>query len=108
MFRHRRLDQILEGKPSVLIDGGHVVKKNMAKELLSRSELLAVLHRQGFDGIKDVERCVLEPGGTFYVQGKTPPAGEVAHEELMKRLSELNQKLDRLLQQRGGRSRGPL
>src|ERR1700731_2943883 len=65
LLRHRRLDQLLEGKPTVLIDHGHVLKKNLAKELLTRSELITVLHRQGFYALDEVERCVLEPGGTF-------------------------------------------
>src|SRR5579871_6033880 len=39
LFRHRRLDQILEGKPSVLIEDGQVRKEALAKELLTRSEL---------------------------------------------------------------------
>jgi len=58
---------------------------------------MTVLHRQGFDSFDDVERCVLEPGGTFYVQRKSPPAEEVQHAEVVGRLDELNAKLDRLL-----------
>jgi len=100
LFRHRRLDQLFEGRPSVLVEHGHVVKKALAQELLTRSELMTVLHRQGFDGLDDVERCVLEPGGTFYVQRKTPPKEKVEHDEVMQRLAELNGKLDLLLQQR--------
>jgi uncharacterized membrane protein YcaP (DUF421 family) len=61
-----------------------------------------VLHRQGFDKIEDVERCVLEPGGTFYVQRKSPPADELAHAEVMKRLGELDRKLELLMQQKAG------
>ena len=45
-----------------------------------------MLHRQGFDGLEEVERCVLEPGGTFYIQRKMPPAEEVEHAEVMRRL----------------------
>jgi uncharacterized membrane protein YcaP (DUF421 family) len=63
LFRHRRLDQVFEGKPTVLIQNGCVVRGNLAKELLTRSELMTVLHRQGFDSISEVEQCVLEPGG---------------------------------------------
>src|SRR5579885_2838330 len=64
LFRHRRLDQLFEGKPTVLIEHGHIIKKAMARELLTRAELMTVLHRQGFDSLSEVERCVLEPGGT--------------------------------------------
>jgi uncharacterized membrane protein YcaP (DUF421 family) len=99
LFRHRRLDQIFEGKPTVLIENGHIIKKALAKELLTRTELMTVLHRQGFDGLNDVEKCILEPGGSFYIQRKTPPADELAHGEVMQRLQELDGKLDRLLRQ---------
>lgn len=102
LFRHRRLDQVFEGKPTTLIEHGHVVKKALSKELLTRSELLTVLHRQGFDGLEEVERCVLEPGGTFYIQRKMPPVEKLEHEEVMKRLAEVNGKLDRLLQGSSG------
>ena len=50
LFRHRRLDQIFEGKPTVLVEHGHIVKHALSKELLTRAELMTVLHRQGFDG----------------------------------------------------------
>jgi uncharacterized membrane protein YcaP (DUF421 family) len=101
LFRHRRLDQLFEGKPTVLVDGGKVCKTALSKELLTRAELITVLHRQGFGSLKDVERCVLEPGGTFFVQGKTPPLDEIRHAETMKRLDELGSKLELLMAQRG-------
>ena len=75
LFRHRRLDQILEGKPTVLVEDGQMRKEALAKELLTRSELMTVLHRQGFNKISDVQRCILEPGGVFYIVGKDPPHG---------------------------------
>ncbi len=102
LFRHRRLDQLFEGKPSTLVDHGKLVNRALAKELLTSAELITVLHRQGFDGLDDVERCVLEPGGTFYIQRKSPPAGELQHAEVMGRLNELSGKLDRLLAGKSG------
>jgi uncharacterized membrane protein YcaP (DUF421 family) len=101
LFRHRRLDQIFEGKPTVLIESGKIVKRALARELLTRADLMTVLHRQGFSGLQDVDRCVLEPGGTFYVHGKTPPVDEIQHAEVMKRLAELGAQLEALTRQRG-------
>src|ERR1700683_97719 len=72
LFRHRRLDQVFEGKPMVLVDAGKIIERALAKELLTHAELLTVLHRQGFDSLAEVHRCVLEPGGTFYIQRKLP------------------------------------
>ena len=101
LFRHRRLDQIFEGKPTVLVEHGHVVKHALSKELLTRAELMTVLHRQGFDSLDDVQRCVLEPGGTFYIQRKLPPTEEIEHQEVMQGLREVRDRLDLLLQKGG-------
>jgi uncharacterized membrane protein YcaP (DUF421 family) len=101
LFRHRRLDQVFEGKPTVLIDHGHLKRDALASELLSKAELLTVLHRQGFDSLEEVERCVLEPGGTFYIQRKVPTSGAMEHTEVMGALAELRSKVDRLLETRG-------
>ena len=89
LFKHRRLDQMLEGSPTVLIEDGHVRKDALAKELLTRSELMTVLHRQGFSKIADVERCVLEPGGGSSSRPRSLRAAERQHAELMARLDEL-------------------
>ena len=93
MFQHRRLDEILEGKPTVLIEDGKALHKALAKELLTRGELLAVLHRQGFVRVSDVQRCVLEPGGGVFIQGKKPPPAERQHNEVMARLDELSKQV---------------
>lgn len=98
LFRHRRLDQLLEGRPTLLIENGKLRHKAMGKELLTASELATVLHRQGFAKIDEVERCVLEPGGTFFIQRKDPPAEDVRHAELMRRLDEITQRLDLMVQ----------
>ncbi|MFB3778952.1 MAG: YetF domain-containing protein [Bryobacteraceae bacterium] len=76
VFRHRRLDQLLEGPPQVLIDGGKIDNRALAKELMSVSELTIVAHRQGFQSLDQVERCVLEPGGTFHMVRKAKATKE--------------------------------
>jgi uncharacterized membrane protein YcaP (DUF421 family) len=96
LFKHRRLDQILEGKPTTLIENGRVNAKGLARELLTRPELLTVLHRQGFSRLDEVERCVLEPGGTFFVKGKEPPPVEQQHKELLARLDLLSRQIEGL------------
>jgi uncharacterized membrane protein YcaP (DUF421 family) len=96
LFRHRRLDQIFEGKPTTLVEDGKVLKRGLAKELLTHSELMTVLHRQGFNGLNEVERCVLEPGGTFFIHRKLPSAEKVEHDEVMRELAGLRDRVDRV------------
>jgi uncharacterized membrane protein YcaP (DUF421 family) len=90
LFRHRRLDQIMEGTPTVLIEQGKVQRPALAKELLTEPELLTVLHRQGFSGLEEVEGCVLEPGGSFSIKGKQPPPAERRYAELLARLDQIS------------------
>ena len=52
LFKHRRLDELVEGKPSILIEHGKIKKGALAKELLSLSELQTVAHRQGFSSLE--------------------------------------------------------
>ncbi len=96
LFRHRRLDQILEGRPTVLIRDGRIIKQNLARELLTRGELMTVLHRQGFYGLNEIDECVLEPGGVFAIRRKEPARSEVLHSDIVQRLDAIDGKLARL------------
>jgi uncharacterized membrane protein YcaP (DUF421 family) len=99
LFRHRRLDQVIEGKPAVLIQRGKINTRAMAKELLSESELLTVARRQGFKSLKEIERCILDPSGNFIIEGKSPPAADLRHAELLAQLNLINKQLGELRQQ---------
>jgi len=89
LFKHRRLDQIFEGTPTVLVEGGCIQKDALAKELLTESELKSVAHKQGFTDVDEIEKCVLEPGGTFFIKGKTPGMDDVRHNELLEEIKQL-------------------
>ena len=98
LFRHRRLDQLIAGRSNTLIEHGKLNQRALAKELLTESELRTVAHRQGFAHLHDIERCVLEPGGTFFIQAKTPPLAEQQHAQLLIQLQEIKQQLALLSQ----------
>jgi uncharacterized membrane protein YcaP (DUF421 family) len=72
LFKHRRLDQIIEGDPAVLMKNGKVNNKELAKELITQTELLVIARRQGFDTLDDLEEVILEPGGAFVMKAKKP------------------------------------
>jgi uncharacterized membrane protein YcaP (DUF421 family) len=98
LFKHRRLDEILEGTPTRLVEDGKLCHAGLAKELLNESELLAVAHRQGFTNLDEVQHCTLEPGGVFYFEAKEPRPQERHHAALMKQLHELSGQIDDLRQ----------
>ena len=93
LFRSPRLNRALEGKAAVLIRDGHVDRRALEKEALTREELVEVVHRQGFEHIHDVHRCELEPNGTFYIEGRDPSVADKRHEELLARLDALSQEI---------------
>jgi uncharacterized membrane protein YcaP (DUF421 family) len=100
LYRHRRLDHMVEGKPTLLIENGRILKKALAEELMTESELMTAVHGQGVDHVDEVARCVLEPGGVFSVERKRPGPEERQHQEVMASIEELRRKLDRLLEER--------
>jgi uncharacterized membrane protein YcaP (DUF421 family) len=69
LFRSPKLNSALEGNARVLIRHGVVDWEATKKEALTELELRSVLHKQGFNNFDEVERCVLEPNGTFYMEG---------------------------------------
>jgi uncharacterized membrane protein YcaP (DUF421 family) len=96
IFKHRRLDQVIEGTQTVLIENGQVRRSALAKELLTESELRTVAHRQGFKSLGEIEQCVLEPGGTFFLEGKKPAHADQQHNELLARLEDLSKQIAEL------------
>ena len=76
LFRHPKVNQTLEGSETVLVRRGVVDNAALAKETLTEMELLSVVHKQGLNDFNEVEKCVLEPNGTFYIEAMTPSADE--------------------------------
>jgi uncharacterized membrane protein YcaP (DUF421 family) len=89
LFRSRLLTRAFEGRSAILIRNGQLDLQAMAREVLSREELLAVVHRQGFEGFHQVRRCELEPNGTFYVEAFDPSIDDKRHSELLARIDVL-------------------
>ena len=59
-------------------------------------ELQTVVRRQGFEGIHEIEHCVLEPGGAFVMKRKCPSDDEQKHAELVGGIAALKSQLERL------------
>ena len=93
LFRSTRLTHVLEGRATLLVSNGQVDQKALAREMLSRQELLDVIHRQGFEDFHQVHKCELEPNGTFYVEAYDPSAADKRHAELLARIDGLSREV---------------
>ena len=96
LFSSPRLTRMLEGRATVLVRDGQVDAAALKRESLTREELLAVIHRQGFEDFDSVRKCELEPNGTFYIEAFDPSADDKRHTELLARLDALKSELSRL------------
>jgi uncharacterized membrane protein YcaP (DUF421 family) len=99
LYKHRALDQLVEGRADVLIEDGKVKTQHLKKELITMAQLEAAARKQGFDSLSEVQQCVLEPGGTISFIGKKPGSDETRHIATMQRLDQLMAEISKL---RGG------
>ena len=76
IYNMPRINQALQGSPTTLIQDGKVDDAALRSQVLTREELLSVLHKQSFNTFDEVRKCVLEPNGTFYIEAKAPPLSD--------------------------------
>lgn len=93
LYKHKELDQIVEGRADVLIENGKLRPEHLKKELITTAQLEAAARKQGFGSLSEVDQCILEPGGTLSFIGKKPDADVTRHRELLDRIDQLKQEL---------------
>jgi uncharacterized membrane protein YcaP (DUF421 family) len=76
----------------------------LKRECLTPEELISVLNKNGFSNPTEVEVCVLEPNGTFYVKGKQPSSDQIERAQLMSALEGLRAEVIALREQLTGHS----
>lgn len=93
LYNHPKLFQIVEGQPDVLFEDGKIKRSRLKKELITVEELRAAAHRQGFASLHQVEKVILETGGTLTFIGKEPAPDELRHRELADKLDAVQREL---------------
>jgi uncharacterized membrane protein YcaP (DUF421 family) len=62
-FHNKHIEQLVEGRPIILIHGGHVDRGAMRKAQMTMHELESALRAEGFCGPEDVRFALLENNG---------------------------------------------
>jgi uncharacterized membrane protein YcaP (DUF421 family) len=106
LYGHKEIEQLVEGDPDVLIENGQIRIERLKEEVITLAELEAAAHRQGFASLAEVERAVLEPGGTITFIGKRPAPEAARHEELVARLDQITRELAALRAERAAQAGG--
>jgi uncharacterized membrane protein YcaP (DUF421 family) len=93
LYKHKNLDQLVEGKADILMQGGKIHSDRLKHELITTSQLEAAARKQGFGSLDEVDQCILEPGGTLSFIGKKPDADVTRHQELLQHIDGMKQEL---------------
>lgn len=96
LFKAPKFTKALEGTETVLIRRGKMIKKAMELEAMTEVDLLSVIHKQGLNSFAEVEKCILEPNGTFYVEAIIPSASDAQREEVLEEVRALAKDVKRL------------
>jgi uncharacterized membrane protein YcaP (DUF421 family) len=89
LYGHHKIEEIVEGTSTVIIDNGRLDQKALEGELLTEEELQVAARRQGFSDLLEIDRCVLETSGTLSFVAKKPNPQEKFQKEILSKLESL-------------------
>ncbi|XEC93458.1 DUF421 domain-containing protein [Paenibacillus tarimensis] len=69
-----RFRQLTEGQPTVIIENGNILERNMKKERINVDELMLLLREKNAFKLSEVEFAVFETNGKLSVMKKTTPS----------------------------------
>jgi uncharacterized membrane protein YcaP (DUF421 family) len=87
---------LLAGQAATLIREGVIDEAELKKQSLTHEDLISVLNKNGFNDPADVQECLLEPNGTFFVEGKNPSSDAVERQEMIRALEQLSREVKAL------------
>ncbi len=95
-FRNSKIETVIEGKPVTIIDSGKIDHKEMSRELMTESDIDIIAHENGLDDRHDIDRLVLDPNGTFLVEGKGEIKDARFKREVLEKIDNLTKQLNEL------------
>lgn len=93
LYHVPKLDAMLQGSRTVLIRHGKLDDRALQKEILTRKELIGVLHKEGIASPEEVDECALEPSGVFYIKKKEDATAAARFEALQMQMEELTKEI---------------
>ena len=70
--RSKRAENLLEGRPQILVHNGTLDEATLASEHITRHELMAAVRQAGLTDLADVRVAILETNGRINVIAKSP------------------------------------
>jgi uncharacterized membrane protein YcaP (DUF421 family) len=99
LYRAPKATVLLAGKAATLVREGTVDEAELKNQSLTHEDLISVFNKNGFNDPADVQTCVLEPNGTFYVEGKKPSTDSLERQRMIEALAALSTEVKALRQE---------
>src|SRR5690348_841137 len=96
LYGHEKVDRLVEGDACVLVEDGCVKPECLRSELITIGELESAAHKQGFGSLNEIDRAILDPGGTICFFPKKPTPDAARHDEIIQRLDQISARLAEL------------
>ncbi len=63
----KTMEKLIEGSPQVLFHNGKIYEKILSEDQITRQELIAAVHKAGYENLDAVRTAILENDGTISV-----------------------------------------
>jgi len=63
----KTMEKLIEGSPQVLFHNGKIYEKILSEDQITRQELIAAVHKAGYNDLEAVRTAILENDGTISV-----------------------------------------
>jgi uncharacterized membrane protein YcaP (DUF421 family) len=102
-YRAPRVERVLEGSPSVLIEDGKLQTRTLRRLALRPADVIASSRKQGAEHVSDVREMVIAPGGGMLIELKESEEGADRGdvENIRADLARIQERLDMLLLRNG-------
>jgi uncharacterized membrane protein YcaP (DUF421 family) len=99
LYRHRKLDSVVEGTTEYLIREGRLNLPILERELITIPELEIAARKQGIATLDEVETATIEPGGSISFVTNQVRQDEKHQRELLRHLDQLSREVAQLRKQ---------
>lgn len=95
-LKSKKFENFIEGKSRVLVENGKINEKALRRELLTKEDLNVLAHEKDLDSADDIEKCLLDPNGTFLVEGKDRINDDAFKKDVLEKIDTLTRQLSDL------------
>lgn len=95
-FRNQGFEKMLEGGSRTLIKDGKVDDNAVRNELMTHEDLKVIANENGYEDLNELEKCVINPNGVVYVEGKSGTKDERFKAEVLEKIDQLSQQIAEL------------